>query len=128
MKRTKIVATLGPATDSVEKMKALIESGMNAARVNFSHGTYDSHTVLINNLKKAREELNAPIPLILDTKGPEIRIKRFKNNILQNPKYSKFKHRSWCTGKSKFNKFPYFCVFIDKFDYLIFKSIFAVNS
>ena len=77
MKRTKIV---GPATDSVEKMKALIESGMNAARVNFSHGTYDSHTVLINNLKKAREELNAPIPLILDTKGPEIRIKRFKNN------------------------------------------------
>ena len=80
MKRTKIVATLGPATDSVEKMKALIESGMNAARVNFSHGTYDSHTVLINNLKKAREELNAPIPLILDTKGPEIRIKRFKNN------------------------------------------------
>ena len=80
MKRTKIVATLGPATDSVEKMKALIESGMNAARFNFSHGTYDSHTVLINNLKKAREELNAPIPLILDTKGPEIRIKRFKNN------------------------------------------------
>ena len=80
MKRTKIVATLGPATDSVEKMKALIESGMNAARVNFSHGTYDSHTVLINNLKKAREELNAPIPLILDTKGPEIRIKKFKDN------------------------------------------------
>ena len=83
MKRTKIVATLGPATDSVEKMKALIESGMNAARVNFSHGTYDSHTVLINNLKKAREELNAPIPLILDTKGPEIRIKNNKKIYLE---------------------------------------------
>jgi len=80
MKRTKIVATLGPATDSVEKIKGLIENGMNAARVNFSHGTYESHTVLINNLKKAREELGAPIPLILDTKGPEIRVKKFKNN------------------------------------------------
>ena len=80
MKRTKIVATLGPATDSVEKMKELRLDGMDAARVNFSHGTYESHTVLINNLKKAREELGAPIPLILDTKGPEIRVKKFKDN------------------------------------------------
>ena len=78
MKRTKIVATLGPATNSVEKIKELIANGMDAARVNFSHGTYESHTVLINNLKQAREELGAPIPLLLDTKGPEIRIKQFK--------------------------------------------------
>ena len=79
MKRTKIVETLGPATNSVEKIKELIANGMDAARVNFSHGTYESHTVLINNLKQAREELGAPIPLLLDTKGPEIRIKQFKD-------------------------------------------------
>ena len=63
-----------------DTIKELIENGMDAARINFSHGDYDSHTVLINAVKKVREELNAPIPLILDTKGPEIRIKKFKDN------------------------------------------------
>lgn len=77
MRRTKIVCTLGPATDDVEIIKELIHAGLDAARVNFSHGTYESHSILINKLKQAREELNAPIPLILDTKGPEIRIKKF---------------------------------------------------
>ena len=78
MRRTKIVCTLGPASGSVETMKKLIENGMSAARVNFSHGTYESHAETIAKLKQAREELNAPIPLILDTKGPEIRVKTFK--------------------------------------------------
>ena len=78
MRRTKIVCTLGPASGSVEIMKKLIENGMSAARVNFSHGTYESHAETIAKLKQAREELNAPIPLILDTKGPEIRVKTFK--------------------------------------------------
>lgn len=77
MRRTKIVCTLGPATNSKEKIKELILNGMDAARINFSHGTYDTHEVLINDLKEARQELGAPIPLILDTKGPEIRIKKF---------------------------------------------------
>ncbi len=77
MRRTKIVCTLGPATDDVEIMKKLIQNGLDAARVNFSHGTYESHGEMIQKLKQAREELNAPIPLILDTKGPEIRIKAF---------------------------------------------------
>lgn len=77
MRRTKIVCTLGPATDSVETMKKLIQNGLDAARVNFSHGTYESHGEMIKKLKQAREELGAPIPLILDTKGPEIRIKTF---------------------------------------------------
>ena len=80
MKRTKIVCTLGPATNTVEKIRELVINGMDAARINFSHGNYESHTVLINNLKKVRDELNVPIPLILDTKGPEIRIKSFKDN------------------------------------------------
>ncbi|MGM9917098.1 pyruvate kinase [Anaerotignum sp.] len=78
MRRTKIVCTLGPATNDVEIMKKLIENGLDAARINFSHGTYESHAETIAKLKQAREELNAPIPLILDTKGPEIRIKTFK--------------------------------------------------
>ena len=78
MRRTKIVCTLGPATSDVETMKKLIENGMSAARVNFSHGTYESHLETITKLKQAREEMNAPIPLILDTKGPEIRVKTFK--------------------------------------------------
>lgn len=77
MKRTKIVCTLGPASSDVETIKSLIKSGLDAARINFSHGTYESHEKLINTLKQAREELHAPIPLLLDTKGPEIRIKTF---------------------------------------------------
>ena len=80
MRRTKIVCTLGPATSDVETMKKLIENGMSAARVNFSHGTYESHGETIARLKQAREEMNAPIPLILDTKGPEIRVKTFKED------------------------------------------------
>ena len=77
MRKTKIVCTLGPATNTVEIIKDLIRNGLDAARINFSHGTHESHSVTINMLKQAREELNAPIPLILDTKGPEIRIKTF---------------------------------------------------
>ena len=80
MKRTKIVCTLGPASNTVEKITELAKNGMDAARINFSHGDYESHAVTINNLKQVREALNLPIPLILDTKGPEIRIKKFKDN------------------------------------------------
>lgn len=79
MRKTKIVCTIGPASQDVETIKKLIQNGMNAARINFSHGTYETHGVLIKNLIQAREELNAPIPMILDTKGPEIRIKDFKD-------------------------------------------------
>lgn len=78
MRKTKIVCTLGPATNDVETMKRLIQNGMDAARINFSHGTYETHTETITKLKQAREELDASIPLILDTKGPEIRVKAFK--------------------------------------------------
>ncbi len=83
MRRTKIVCTLGPATDNVETMKELIRCGLDAARVNFSHGTYESHGEMIQKLKQAREEMNAPIPLLLDTKGPEIRIKTFEKDKIR---------------------------------------------
>lgn len=74
-RKTKIVATLGPASNSVEEISNLIKAGISAARLNFSHGDHEEHGARIENLKKARTELNAPIPIILDTKGPEIRTK-----------------------------------------------------
>ncbi|WP_341878263.1 pyruvate kinase [Defluviitalea saccharophila] len=82
MRKTKIVCTLGPASGDIETIKKLIKNGMNAARINFSHGTYESHGEIIKNLIAAREELNAPIPLVLDTKGPEIRIQNFSKEVV----------------------------------------------
>ncbi len=73
MRKTKIVCTIGPATKEVETLKKLILEGMNVARINFSHGSYESQKVYIENVKKAREELNMPVALLLDTQGPEIR-------------------------------------------------------
>ncbi len=79
MKKTKIICTLGPATDTVDIICDLISAGMNVARLNFSHGTHDEHAVKIEKIKQAREKMNAPIPILLDTKGPEFRIKTFKD-------------------------------------------------
>jgi len=90
MRKTKIVATLGPATKDVETMKHLIKAGLNVARINFSHGNHDSHTTVVENLKAAREELGEPVALLLDTKGPEIRIKTFKNGDVRLKKGQKF--------------------------------------
>ena len=73
MRKTKIVCTIGPATREVETLKNLILAGMNVARINFSHGNYEDQKVYIENVKKAREELNVPVALLLDTQGPEIR-------------------------------------------------------
>ncbi|BBI17433.1 pyruvate kinase [Neochlamydia sp. S13] len=72
--KTKIICTIGPAVNTVEKMIRLMEGGMNAARLNFSHGSYEDHEIVINNLKKARAQKKMPLAIILDTKGPEIRI------------------------------------------------------
>jgi len=79
MRKTRMICTIGPATNTVEKLKALINAGMNVARFNFSHGTHESHRAMVEKLKQAAKELNAPVGLLLDTKGPEIRIKTFKD-------------------------------------------------
>ena len=89
-RKTKIVATLGPATNNVETMKQLIKAGMNTARINFSHGSFESHEDTVKKLKAAREELNAPVALMLDTKGPEIRIKTFEHGEIKVTKGQKF--------------------------------------
>ena len=77
MRKTKIICTLGPAVDNDEAIRALIRTGMNGARFNFSHGTHESHRATFERLDKARRELGVPVAAILDTKGPEIRVKKF---------------------------------------------------
>ena len=72
--RTKIVCTIGPAVATYEKMVALMEAGMNVARLNFSHGTLEEHKRNVANLKRAREHLKIPMAIMIDIKGPEIRV------------------------------------------------------
>ena len=79
MRKTKIVCTIGPASESEEVLRELCLNGMNVARLNFSHGTHEEHLERINRIKKVREELNLPIAIMLDTKGPEFRIGTFEN-------------------------------------------------
>ena len=80
MRKTKIVCTLGPATDNEEILRNLMIEGMNVARINFSHGNYQDQEDRINMFKRIRDELKLPIPLLLDTQGPEIRIGKFQDN------------------------------------------------
>lgn len=77
MRKTKIVCTLGPATDDLNVLRQLMINGMNVARINFSHGDHAEHKRRIDQFKKLRDELNLPVALLLDTKGPEIRIRDF---------------------------------------------------
>ena len=77
-RKTKIICTLGPAVDTQEMMENLIKAGMNVARFNFSHGDYEEQGSRIENFKKARESVGLPVAMLLDTKGPEIRIGKFK--------------------------------------------------
>jgi len=78
MRRTKIICTLGPATDDPAVLKGLFLKGMDVARLNFSHGTHEEHLARAEVFKKLRSELNRPAALLLDTKGPEIRLRKFK--------------------------------------------------
>ena len=73
LRKTKIVCTIGPASESEEMLTSLVNAGMNVARINFSHGGYEENATKIDTIKKVREKLNKPVPLCLDTKGPEIR-------------------------------------------------------
>ena len=77
MRKTKSVCTLGPATNSEAKMEALLRAGMNVARINFSHGTHDAHRETIETFRAVRDRLGLPAAVMLDTKGPEIRLRRF---------------------------------------------------
>lgn len=78
MRKTKIVCTLGPSTDNEGVLKQMMIEGMNVARCNFSHGTYDEHKKRMDMVKRLRKEVGKPIAILLDTKGPEVRVKNFK--------------------------------------------------
>ena len=79
MRKTRIICTLGPSTDKDGVLRELIANGMNVARFNFSHGSHEEHKGRLDLLKSLREELGKPVAALLDTKGPEIRLKDFKN-------------------------------------------------
>ena len=83
MRKTKIICTIGPASDNEETLTPMCEAGMNVARLNFSHGTHEEHQQKIDLVKKVREKLDLPIAIMLDTKGPEYRIKTFENKKIE---------------------------------------------
>ena len=79
LKKTKIVCTLGPASRDADTMRDMLEAGMNVARLNFSHGTHEEHRKTIETFRRVRDELDRPAAILLDTKGPEIRLGDFEN-------------------------------------------------
>ncbi len=83
MRKTKIICTIGPACDNEKTLTEMCLAGMNVARLNFSHGTHEDHKKMIDLIKKVREKLGLPIAIMLDTKGPEYRIKTFKNKRVE---------------------------------------------
>jgi pyruvate kinase len=78
MRRAKIVATLGPATSSYENIRAILEAGVNVARMNLSHGTYEVHDEVYANVRKAAEDLGRPVAVLVDLQGPKIRLGKFE--------------------------------------------------
>ncbi|MBO7762018.1 MAG: pyruvate kinase, partial [Clostridia bacterium] len=83
MRKTKIICTIGPACESEAVLEAMCKNGMNVARLNFSHGTHEEHRSKIDLVKAVRERLSLPIPIMLDTKGPEYRIKTFRDKRIR---------------------------------------------
>lgn len=83
MRKTKIVCTIGPASESVEKLTQLIEAGMNVARLNFSHGNHEEHAQRIKNIREAAQKTGKTVAILLDTKGPEIRTHNMVNGAIE---------------------------------------------
>ena len=90
MRKTKIICTIGPACDNEKTLTQMCLAGMNVARLNFSHGTHPEHQAKIDLIKEVRENLDLPIPIMLDTKGPEYRIKTFENGSVEIPEGAEF--------------------------------------
>ncbi|HLW39485.1 MAG TPA: pyruvate kinase, partial [Brumimicrobium sp.] len=83
MKRTKIVATIGPASSSKEVLKEMMEAGMNVARINFSHGSYKDHEQVIKNIRELNDETGLNIAILADLQGPKIRTLNMENNAVE---------------------------------------------
>src|SRR6478735_5278511 len=83
MRKTKIVCTIGPSSESLDNTKKLIMAGMNVARLNFSHGDFEEHGARITTIREASKELGKSIAILLDTKGPEIRTGKLKEEPIE---------------------------------------------
>lgn len=94
MRKTKIICTMGPATEDDNILRELMLAGMDVARINFSHGTHEAAKVTMDRIKRVREELDLPVAILLDTKGPEIRIKEFKEGSVILKEGSRFTLRT----------------------------------
>ena len=90
MKKTKIICTIGPASENKAVFSEMADAGMNVVRLNFSHGTHEDHAKKIKMIKEVREEKKLPLPILLDTKGPEFRIKTFKDGKIRLNKGDEF--------------------------------------
>ena len=100
IRKTKIVCTLGPASDSEEMISKLMDAGMNVCRLNMSHGSYEEQGARIDRIKRLRREKNIPVAIMLDTKGPEVRTKTLKATSRATKRRSPSPIRgwlSWCT-------------------------------
>ena len=113
MRKTKIVCTIGPATDDENIMRELMQAGMNVARFNFSHGDYETHEKRFRQIEKLRKELDLPVATLLDTKGPEIRLGKFVDDkpveIFDGDQYTLTTEDILCTnevGSISFKKLP----------------------
>ncbi len=102
-RKAKIVATLGPASDSLEKIVELIKAGLNVARINMSHGTYEAHTKVIKNIREASKIANQEVAILLDLQGPKIRVDKLPQNLILK------ENEEWVIGASKVkSKYPQF--------------------
>ena len=80
MRKTKVICTIGPASDNEDILRQMMKAGMNVARCNFSHGNHEQHKARMDMIKRVRDELKLPVAIMLDTKGPEYRIGLFEND------------------------------------------------
>lgn len=89
MRKTKIIATMGPSSSNYKTFKSLVQAGLNVARINLSHGNIEQHQKVVDLIKQVRCELNTPVSIMIDTRGPEVRVKTFDGGqtILKNGKY-----------------------------------------
>jgi len=90
MRKTKIICTMGPACDDEKLLKEMIKNGLDCCRLNFSHGTHEDHKIRMDRIKKIRNELGVPLPILLDTRGPEIRVGLFKGDKVELTKGQTF--------------------------------------
>ncbi len=82
LRKAKIVATLGPSSNDVKTIEELIKAGLNVARVNMSHGTHDSHSELIKNIRQASENVRREVAILIDLQGPKIRTDKLKEDLV----------------------------------------------